>query len=132
MTAATEAGARQIPLTQVIAANGWFSLVTGAIVVMAAAPIGDLMELPVSLLVAVGIGLVGYGAALFAASRRRPFPRAVARLATAGDLAWVVGAVVLVAIPSTMSGGGKTLLAAVSVAVAGFAVAQVRALAASQ
>jgi hypothetical protein len=132
MTAATEAGAGQIALRHVIAANGWFSLVSGAIGVVAAAPIGDLMELLPSLLVVVGIALVGYGAALRAASRRRPFPRGVAWLATAGDLAWVAGAVVLVAIPGTMSGNGKALVAALSVAVAGFAVVQLCALAASQ
>ena len=115
-------------LSRTVHANGWFSLISGLVLMAAALPVARLAEMPTWVVAITGAGLVPYGIALIAAARRHPFAVAAAQVATAGDALWVVVAGVLIAVPNTMSGGGKALLGALSVIVAGFGAVQLAAL----
>ena len=119
-------------LSRVIGANGWFSLVSGGALVAGAFMLSDWFALPAGVIAVVGAALVPYGLTLRAAASAEPFDVRMAWLATIGDLAWVAGAIVLIAIPNTTSTAGKWTLAALSLAVLDFAIFQLRGLFGSQ
>jgi hypothetical protein len=96
--------------------------------VVAAGPLGRFLDVASWVLVAVGVALLPW-VSFVASNAQRQAPRAdQTRLTIARDVAWVVGAAAIIAIPDTLSAGGKWALGAVSPAVAGFAYAQWRAL----
>ena len=131
MTAAVS-GARseeaRSQLPRIIGGNGWFSLVSGVALVAGAFILDDWFVLPAWVIAFVGAALIPYGLMLRAAASAEPFDVRMAWLATIGDLAWVGAAIVLIAIPDTMSTAGKWTLAAVSLAVLDFAILQLRGL----
>ena len=114
-------------LRNLLGANGLFSAANGLALLGGAAVLDEALGLDVWLLAVCGLMLVGYGASLGLAARAGdPIP--AGRLASAMDVAWVVGAgAILVGFPSAMTGIGRLALLVVSVVVAGFAVLQIRA-----
>jgi hypothetical protein len=88
-----------------------------------ASPLSRWLGVPTWLSVAVGVGLLPFALSVIAVARD-PKPQA-ARMVIFADLAWVIGAaVVLIGFPRTMSTAGLWSLGLVSVAVADFAVFQ--------
>ena len=67
-------------------------------------------------LVFLGLGLLGYGAYLFVASRRQPLSFAEAWTFVAADFVWIAGSVLLIAI-GPLSTTGNWIVGAVAVAV---------------
>ena len=107
-----------------IAGNAAFSIASGLGLALFAMPLGDLAELPTWLLVVVGVGVALFGVSLAAPLRTGPATRELGAFAAAADVGWVVGAVILLAVPTAMSSSGRWLLAALTLVVAGFAVAE--------
>lgn len=97
---------------------------TGAVLAVGspwlAAPIGA----PVWLLAAIGVGLVVFAVDIGLALARPARLRVTARWIVAADVAWVLGAVPII-VAGLLTPLGSLLLALVTVAVAGFATAQV-------
>lgn len=111
------------PLTRALTANAAFSAASAIVLVAGASPLARWLDIPTWLSVAAGLGL-----ALFAfdvgRTARRPTRTAVLAI-IAADVAWVLGAAVLiVGFPDALSTGGLWALGLVSLAVADFAVVQ--------
>jgi hypothetical protein len=110
-------------LTRTLAANAGFSALSGLILIGGASPLSRWLGIPTWLSVAVGVGLLPFAVAVIRVARD-PKPQA-ARMVVVADIAWVVGAaVVLIGFPRSMSTAGLWSLGLVSVAVADFAVFQ--------
>lgn len=112
---------RLLPTTLI--ANAASSAMTGVALVAGAAPLSGWLGIPAWLSIAVGIGLLAFAVSV-AFVARNPRPTAV-RQVIAADVAWVVGAaVVIVGFPGSMSTAGLWALGIVTVAVADFAIFQ--------
>ncbi len=112
-------------LRKVLMANGWFSIISGAVAAGLSAPLADYMEIPFAVLVLVGLGVVAFGVLTLINVRRELLDRPQAIATTLADVTWVIGAVgILAAFPGSMSSEGKVLLAGVSAVVALFAISQ--------
>ena len=110
-------------LRKTMTGNGVFSVVTGALSIALAEPLSEMMAVAEAVLYAVGVAVALYGALLLVTARR-PVDHLFAFGVIAADLIWVVGAIVLLAIPGVMSVEGKVTLAIISVVVGVFAVSQ--------
>lgn len=111
-------------LRSVVQANSRFSEVSGGILLIGAPFLDATFGLDAWFLAVVGASLVGYGALLWFMARGAKV-RPAATLATVMDATWVLAAaVVLLGFTGAMTPAGRGALGAVSVAVAGFAVAQ--------
>ncbi len=127
MTAETVRGARpsvRPMLATVMLENAAFSAVSGAVLVAGATGLDSWLGVHAGVLVAVGAGLMVYAVQLFVWYRSPRGLRRGGRMAVAADVAWVLGAVALIAFTDTLTAAGELALAAVSVVVAGFAAAQ--------
>jgi len=113
-------------LRHILRANGVFSGLSGLLFAVAGGPIANFIGLPSPLaLVVVGLGLIGYAAALFTASNRAELNRQEVIAFIVMDVAWVVGSGLLLItawIPFTL--GGKWAVAIAADAVALFALGQ--------
>lgn len=79
-------------LIKVLRADGAFATLSGAIAILVAGPIADLIEVEAPLaLVILGIVLLGYGAMLFYFAGREPENRLVAKAAILLNALWVIG-----------------------------------------
>jgi hypothetical protein len=106
-------------LHRAIAANALFSAVSGVVVTVGASAASGFVGLPSLLLIVVGLGIVGFAVVLHAALRTG-ITRRLGLFAVTADAAWVVAAIIVIAVPGTMSGGGKAVLGVVSAVVAAF------------
>jgi len=104
--------------------NAIVSGISGLVLVAGASGLDTWLGANVWVLVGVGVGLLGFAADLIWWSRSPRWLRPGGRIAVAGDVAWVIGAVLLIAFMDVLTGSGDVALAAVTVVVAGFAVAQ--------
>ena len=114
MTAEMDPGAG---LRVALRANAAFSTLSAIGLVVFAGPLARFAELPAWLVLALGIGLVAFAVFVGLAARRRLLDPTQIRAITIADLAWVAGAALVIALPGTMTVGGKWLLAAISSAV---------------
>lgn len=115
-------------LQNLLKGNGAFSAGSGALLLVGSPWLDSAFGLETWLLAATGIVLVAYGAQI--AQLSRP-DRAVAggKFATAMDLGWVFGgAVILIGFPTALTTAGRVALLLATIAVAGFAAGQFRAL----
>lgn len=113
-------------LERTLAANAWFSRVSGVVLAVASPWIADFAGLDTRIVLAVGLGLIGYSLWLDVAARQKPIKRIDAITAIVGDEAWVIGAIaVIFVLPDVLTTGGKWALTLVSLVVAAFSVAQV-------
>ena len=110
-------------LTRALLANAVFSLLSGATLIAGGWWLADGFGVPFWVLLVVGAGLIPFGVGV-AMAGRSPSPDQVRGIIVA-DLAWVIGAVVLLlGFPSAMSDAGRTTLAAVTALVGVFASLQ--------
>ena len=124
-TMTIDAGASCLLRTSLYA-NAAFSGVSGAALVAAAAPLGRLMGVSVTMVLPiVGVMLVLYAGTLWWSARRPAMNRAEARVAIAMDIAWVVASAALLLIaPGLLAPAGRWIVALVALCVAGFAILQ--------
>lgn len=115
-------------LSNVIRANGVFSATSGLVLSIGSTALDEWIGVGTPWLIASGVSLVGYGVWLYASSRRPQTLASVGRLATAADLAWVVGALALITTTDLLSRNGEIALGAASAFVLLFAVEQLIAL----
>lgn len=105
-------------LARALRANAVFSTASGVGLAVASPAIDEWSGVPLWLLVAVGVGLLGYAAVLLVGSRRADLVVATGRSAVAGDIGWCVGAAVLIAATSWLTTPGELALAGLSIPVA--------------
>jgi hypothetical protein len=112
-------------LRTALRANAAFSALSGLVLAAGSGVLGPWLGIPQATLVVVGVALLPW-ALLLHRSAARPAPStAEARLAVAGDLAWVAGsAAVLLLDPIGLTTAGKVAVVVVALLVADFAVWQ--------
>lgn len=109
-------------------ANAAFSGVSGVALAVVARPIASLLGVDAAwVLVAIGVGLVGFAAQLVATARATPIDPDRVKLVIGADLAWVVASAALVAW-GPLAPAGEALVVAVAAVVLGFAVLQASAI----
>lgn len=84
-------------LHRVLFADAALSLATGAVQVGAAANLAPLLHLPAGLLAGSGWIMLGWAAAVGWVATRDPLPLPLVLLLAAGNLAWALGSVALLA-----------------------------------
>jgi hypothetical protein len=123
--AAAPAAAPDSLLRSVLRGNAAFSSVCGVVALAAPGRLAASLGVPGAtwLLVALGVGLLAFAAAVLALAARRPIPLAGARAVIAADLAWIAATVPLV-LWGPLAPAGVAIAIAVAVVVAGFAEGQ--------
>lgn len=111
-------------LRKALLANGVFSTIAGLVAIVFASGLAAYLGISSTLLHVIGGGVAVFGLAILWKARREPISRGFALFVVIADLSWVLGAAVVLAIPSSME--NKWLLAVVTLTVAVFAVAQSR------
>jgi len=111
-------------LRYVLSANVVFSVVSAIVLVAASAPLAEFLGTPVWVPVVVGVALLPWAGFVLVNARREPPSRRDTWITIAGDLAWVIGAAVVIVLPDTLSSGGKWALGFVSLVVLDLAVFQ--------
>ena len=112
-------------LRRALTANAEFCMASGLGMAIFSGPLGDWIGAPRWALIVVGIGLIPWGAMLFAFSRRPQLRRADAWTAIFGDDAWVLGTLILVlGFPTALTSTGNAVAVAVALVVAAFAAVQ--------
>lgn len=113
-------------LRRTLAVNATFSGLTGVAMIVLSGPLDRFMGLGLPwLLIAAGVGLLGFAALIGLNLRRSQLNRAEAWLTVASDVAWVAGSAIIVfGFPDLLSTGGKWLVGLIAVAVGDFALFQ--------
>lgn len=114
----------RMSLRNILFANATFSLISGVVLITASGPLGEFLGTSRWVPIVVGAVLVPWAAFAFVNGRREKPLRRDAWLTIAGDLAWVVGAAVVILWPDSLSTSGKWALGIVSAAVLDLAVFQ--------
>ena len=115
-------------LQKLLKGNGTFSAGSGLILLAGSPWLDATFGLQAWLLAVVGVGLIAYGIQIF---RMASPASAIAggKFATAMDLGWVLGAVlILLAFPTAMTAAGRVALLLATLVVAGLAAGQATAL----
>ena len=111
--------------------NAAFSAVSGAILAIFAGPFARLAAHgPVSVLgldlatvfALLGVGVIAFGALCAWVASRETLPQSWARVIFAADIAWVVGSVLVLALPATWTMAGFIGIVAVALIVADFVI----------
>lgn len=111
-------------LRRALRANGIFSTISGIGFVIAAKPIANLIGIDYPAIIAgIGISLVFFSMALFYNAARNEVSRIEATLAVIGDLAWVAGSGVILAL-GFLTTSGNWGVAAIADIVLFFAIFQ--------
>lgn len=110
-------------LVRALFSNAAFSALSGVALTVFAVPLGSWLGIPTWICAGLGIGLVLFAVSIVGVARN---PSAtLVRQIIASDVAWVIGAVViLVGFPDTLSTQGSWTLAIVTIFVADFALLQ--------
>jgi hypothetical protein len=124
LTIANAETTSRMSLRNVLFANATFSLISAAILIAASGSSAEFLGTVDWVPTAVGVALLGWAAFVFLNARREQPTHRDTWLTITGDLAWVVGAVVIILLPDSLSTGGKWALGIVSLAVLDFAVFQ--------
>ena len=112
-------------LRRALTGNGLFSILSGLIGALFASELADFMGVNSVVLVAIGLGVVGFGILTLMSAQRRQINLFQANLTIIGDVSWVLGAAVIIMIPGLMTTQGNMLLGVVSIVVAMFALLQI-------
>ena len=111
--------------------NAAFSIVSGAILAAFAGPFARMAALgPVSLMgldlaivfELLGVGVIAFGALCAWIASRETLPVGWARVVFAGDVAWVAGSILVLALPATWTMAGFVGIVVVALIVADFAI----------
>jgi len=120
------------PLRRALSANAVFSLLTGSVMVISSSTVASLLGHGVEplIFVVIGAGLLPFGAFVaWLASRSTPEPL-LALAVSIGDLIWVAGSVVLLAVASEfLKPAGLVATVVVAMFVLGFAIGQLKGIA---
>jgi hypothetical protein len=110
--------------------NAAFCDVSGLVMILAAKPLAAFLGLnSPAILIGLGVGLFAWAGMLFWGSLQTHIPRWLVWLAIDGDLAWVIGSVVVVLLPAlSLSTPGKWTIAILADIVLLFAIWQFYAL----
>ncbi len=113
-------------LRRALVANAVFSAVAGLGMIVFSGPLDRFMGLGLPwLLIAVGLGVVGFAVLIGLNLRRAQLNRTEAWLTVASDITWVAASAMIVfAFPDLLNTGGKVLVGLVALAVADFALFQ--------
>ena len=109
-----------------IRSNALFCDLSGLVLIIFARPLADFLGLnDPGILIILGIGLFAWALMLFWGSMQAAVPNWLAWVAIDGDLAWVVGSVILLLLPSfSFSTAGKWMIAIIADIVLVFAIWQ--------
>ena len=111
-------------LKKTLLANALFSDLCGFMLLLGASTIAPLIGFNSPIILAViGVGLMGYGAWLFLNARRAVPSLAQAQIAVVADVAWVIGAAVVILL-GVLNTTGNWILAGVTDVVLCFAILQ--------
>ena len=112
-------------LRTVLRLNAAFSTVTGVVALVAGGPVADLLGVDqVWLIRLLGAGLLAFAAAVVQIARSEPAAlRQGAAAVSVGDLGWVLGTVVVVAV-GWLSTAGVVVMAVIAVLVLDFGIGQ--------
>ena len=111
--------------------NAAFSVVSGATLAIFAGPFAKaaahapVTVLGLDLAIAfelLGLGVVAFGALCAWVASRETLPRGLARLIFLGDVAWVVGSILVLALPATWTTAGVAGIVVLAVIVADVAI----------
>jgi hypothetical protein len=111
--------------------NAVFSIVSGAALAIFAAPFARAAaQAPVSLMgldlaivfELLGVGVIAFGALCAWVASRETLPQALARAIFAGDVAWVAGSVLVLALPASWTTAGIVGIVVVALIVADLAI----------
>lgn len=111
-------------LSKAMLSNAIVSGISGVGIVAGARGLDEWIGLNVWVLVAVGIGLVGFAFDLTIWARSSTWLKRGGMIAVAGDVSWVGGAVGLIVFTSVLTPSGEVALGAITAVVAVFAVVQ--------
>ena len=112
-------------LRRALRGNAVFSTLSAGVLVAGSSVLGPWLGIPTLALVVVGLGLLPFALFLERNVRRSEVDPGEARLAVAGDVAWVVGSVALLLFdPIGLTTAGQVAVIAVALVVADFAVLQ--------
>jgi hypothetical protein len=113
-------------LRNTLLGNSVFSFLSGAAALLFSKAIASFLGLAASwIILALGVGLIIYGAELYLAARAEPVHKGIAKFAVYADLAWVLGSAVLIfanLVPFTTA--GKWAIAIIADVVLVFAILQ--------
>ena len=113
-------------LRNTLLGNSVFSFLSGAAALLFSKAIASFLGLAASwIILALGVGLIVYGAELYLAARAEPVHKGIAKFAVYADLAWVLGSAVLIfanLVPFTTA--GKWAIAIIADVVLVFAILQ--------
>lgn len=117
-------------LHNALRSNAAFCDISGLVMIFAAKPLATFLGLGnPAILMGIGIALFAWALMLFWGSMRTEIPRWLAWLAIDGDLAWVIGSVVILLLPGlAFSGAAKWTIAIIADIVLVFAIWQFYAL----
>ena len=119
----------QDQLRDVLRANAAFCVGSGIVLAVFAGPLETISGIDSIVLRVVGVGLVPWGIMIAWFAARRPIRPVEAAVVIAGDIAWVLGTVVVVTVASTaFTTAGLLIAVLLGAVVAAFAVLQLRAL----
>ena len=105
--------------------NAAFSTISGAITIVAAAPLADVLGVDYAwVLVILGAGLLFFAAALWSSAAQPVVNRARAKVAVGLDLGWVAAGAALIGL-GLLTAPGAAIVSAVAHVVLLFAVLQV-------
>jgi hypothetical protein len=100
-------------------------MASGLVALVFAGPISDFMEIPMFVLIIVGIGVIVFGVAILVNARREQVNLTEAWVTVIADDTWVTAALVIIfGFPDSISDGGRVLFGAISVVVAVFGFLQ--------
>ncbi|MBA3586551.1 MAG: hypothetical protein H0W41_02820 [Chloroflexi bacterium] len=111
-------------LQAALTANAAFSGLSGAALALGSAQLGVWLGLDRVVLVGLGLALLGFAALLFAGAARRQLTRIVGWMAIAADVAWIAGAMVVIALGHVLTDEGNVSLTLVTAVVGALAGAQ--------
>jgi len=112
------------PLRAALAANAAFSGLSGAVLALGSAHLDAFLGLDRVVLVASGLALLGFAAPLLAGAARRQLTPVVGWMAVSADVAWIVGAIVVIGLGHVLTAEGNQGLALVTAVVAALAGVQ--------
>lgn len=106
-------------LRRALYANAAFTAVCSLVALAGAGAVSDLFDVPTWIVILVGAILLGWAALVALFARREETRRAEAWLVVAGDEAWIIGVIVLLAaFPDVISETGRLWLAILTLVVA--------------
>ena len=112
-------------LRSILRENAVFSILSGAVLTAGSPGLDSWLGVHAIVLLIAGVGLIGYGASVWFGASRAATVVETGKVAVAGDVGWILAAVVLIAATSVLTRNGELALAIVSVPVALFAIGQV-------